>query len=79
MTRFDRFLARSKWVVFPALYVILCVWTYFGATVSVEGIELSQHEAGVYGVVGLHVMGFLATIGAYVLHWLVELISKLFR
>ncbi len=79
MIRFDRFLTRNKLVMLPALYVILCVATYFGTTVTIEGIELPQHEAGVYGVLGLHVMGFLATLGAYLLHWIVELISKLFK
>jgi hypothetical protein len=77
MTRFDKWLARSKWVLLPAIYVIVCVWTYFGTTVSIQGVELPQHDAGVYGVIGLHVMAFLATVGAYLLHWIVELISKL--
>ena len=79
MTKLDRFLERSKWVLLPALYVIICVWTYFGTTVEIEGITLPQNEAGVYGVIGLHVIGFLAVIGAYTLHWIVELISKLFK
>lgn len=77
MTRFDRFLARSKWVVLPALYVIICVWTYFGTTVTIEGYELPQHEAGMYGVMGLHIMAFLAVVGALLIHWLVELISRI--
>lgn len=79
MTKFDKFLTRSKWVILPAIYVIVCVWTYFSTTVTIEDIELPQHESGVYGVIGLHVMGFCAIVGAYVLHWIVELISKLFK
>ena len=79
MTRFDKWLTNSKWVVIPALYVIICVWTYYGTTVEIQGVALPQHDAGVYGVIGLHVMAFVATLGAYLLHWLVELISKLFK
>ena len=77
MTTFDKWLTRSKWVVLPAIYVIVCVWTYFGTTVTIEGYELPQSEAGVYGVIGLHVMAFVATAGAYLLHCIVELISKI--
>ena len=79
MNGFDKWLEKSKWVVLPALYVIVCVWTYYGTTVTIEGIELPQHDAGLYGVIGLHVMAFCATVGAYLLHWIVELISKLFK
>ena len=79
MTRFDKFLTRNKWVILPAMYVIVCVWTYYGTTVTIEGIELPQHDAGIYGVIGLHVMAFVAGICAYLLHWIVELISKLFK
>jgi len=79
MTKFDKWLANSKWVILPAMYVILCVWTYFGSTVTIEGVTLPQHEAGVYGVVGLHVMGFIALVGGYALHWITELISRLWQ
>ena len=79
MNRFDKWLQNSKWVILPTLYVIICVWTYYGTDVEIQGITLPQHEAGVYGVIGLHVMGFLAVLGAYLLHWIVELISKLFK
>ena len=77
MNAFDRFTIRYKWLLLPILYVVICVWTYFGTTVTIEGYELPQHEAGVYGVIGLHVMGFLAVLGAYLLHWIVELLSKI--
>lgn len=79
MNRFDKWLLRSKWVLLPTLYVILCVWTYFGTTVSIEGYELPQHEAGVYGVIGLHAMAFVAAICTYLLHVIIELIAKLFK
>jgi len=79
MTSFDKWLQNSKWVVLPTLYVIVCVWTYFGTDVTIEGYELPQHDAGVYGVITLHVIGFISVLGAYLLHWLVELISKLFK
>jgi len=77
MNAFDRFITRNKWLLVPVLYVVICVWTYFGTNVTIEGIELPQHEAGVYGVIGLHVMGFVAVVGAYLLHWIVELITKI--
>ncbi|GAI72908.1 unnamed protein product [marine sediment metagenome] len=38
------------------MYVIICVWTYFGTTVEIEGIALPQHDAGIYGVIGLQGM-----------------------
>lgn len=79
MNGFDNWLARSKWVILPAMYVILCVWTYFGTTVTIEGITLPQGEAGLYGLVGLHVMGFVAVVFAYLLHWIVEVVSKIFK
>ena len=79
MNKFDKWLAKSKWVLLPTLYVLICVYTYFSTTVEINDITLSQHESGVYGVIGLHVMGFLAVVGAYVLHWITELISKLFK
>jgi len=79
MNRFDKWLLRSKWVLLPTLYVILCVWTYYGTTVTIEGYELPQRDAGVYGVIGLHVMAFVAGICAYLLHLFVELVVKIFK
>ena len=79
MNKFDKWLEKSKWVLLPTLYVLICVYTYFSTTVEIQGITLSQHESGVYGVMGLHVMGFLAVVGAYALHWITELISRLFK
>jgi len=79
MNRFDKWLARSKWVILPSMYVIICVWTYFTSSVEINGITLSQHEAGVYGVIALHVIGFVAVFGALLLHWIVELISRIFK
>ena len=79
MNRFDKWLLRSKWVLLPTLYVILCVWTYYGTTVTIEGYELPQRDAGVYGVIGLHVMAFVAGICAYLLHLIVELIARIFK
>jgi len=77
MTKFDKWLASSKWVIFPALYVLVCVWTYFGSSMTIEGVEIPQHQAGLFGVIGLHVMAFIATLGAYLIHLIVELISKI--
>ena len=79
MTKFDKWLENSKWVLLPVMYVILCVWTYYGTNVEIEGVALPRHESGVYGVMGLHVMGFVAALGAYLLHVIVELISKIFK
>lgn len=79
MNRFDKWLDRTKWTVLPVMYVLICVHTYFGTNVEIEGIALPRPEAGVYGVITLHVIGFLAALGAYLLHWIVELISRLFK
>ena len=81
--KLDKFLHRNKWVVIPILYLTICIWTYFGSTLIIDGVEAPRHEAGMWGLIGLHVMGLLATIGAYVLHWLVEALvwiwTKLFK
>ena len=79
MNRFDKWLENNKWVLIPTLYVLICVYTYFGTTVIIEGIALPRHESVLYGLVGLHVMGFVAVVFAYLLHWIVELVSKLFK
>lgn len=79
MNRFDKWLTKSRWLALPLLYVIVCVSTYYSTNIIIEGIELPRREAGVYGVIGLHVMGFVAGLGAYILHVIVELIAKLFK
>jgi hypothetical protein len=65
------------------MYLAVCIWTYFTATVEIEGQVLPQHEAGMWALIALHIMALLAVIGAYVLHWLVEGLTwvrrKLFR
>jgi hypothetical protein len=79
MNRFDKWLENNKWVLLPILYVIICVWTYFGTTVTIEGYELPRSDAGVYGVIGLHIIGFIAVLGAYLLHVIVELVARIFK
>jgi len=79
MNKFDKWLENNKWVLMPFLYVLICVYTYYSTTVTIEGITLPQHESGLYGLVGLHVMGFVAMVFAYLLHWIVELISRIFK
>ena len=79
MTKFDKYLTKSRWVIIPILYVLVCTWTYFGSSMTIEGVEVPQPEAGIYGVMGLHVMAFIATAGAYLLHLIVELISWIFN
>jgi len=77
--KIDRFLIKNRWLIAPILYLVVCVWTFFTATLSIGGNVLPQAEAGMYGLLTLHVMGLIAVVGAYVLHWIVELISKLFK
>lgn len=72
-----------KWLVVPLIYLVICIWTYFTASVEIQGVVLPQHEAGMWGLIALHVMGLLAVVGAYALHWLVEgltwIYNKLFN
>jgi hypothetical protein len=74
---------RYKWLIVPIMYLVICVWTYFGSTLIIDGVEAPRHEAGMWGLIGLHVMVLLATIGAYVLHWVMEALTwiwtKLFK
>lgn len=72
-------LYRYRWLVLPILYVVICVWTYFTATLEIDGIALPRSEAGLWGVIALHVMGLLAIIGAYVLHLIVKVWDKFFN
>ena len=79
MKKIQDFLIKNRWLIAPILYLVVCVWTFFTATLSIGGNVLPQAEAGMYGLLTLHVMGLIAVVGAYVLHWIVELISKLFK
>ena len=65
-------ISKYKWLVIPVMYLVICVWTYFTATLEIDGIALPQHEAGMWALVALHVMVLLAVIGAYTLHYLIE-------
>ena len=59
------------------LFVILLVWTYFTAEVTIEGVPLPRHEAGMWGVIMWLVIFALAVGGAYLLHGIVTLISRI--
>lgn len=76
-------LNKYKWLVLPILYLAICIWTYFTATLEIEGVALPQHEAGMWGIIILHVMILLAGIGALALHYLIEafnwVLKKLFK
>lgn len=63
---------KHRWLVVPIMYLAICVWTYFTATLEIDGVALPQSEAGMWALIALHIMGLLAVIGAYALHWLVE-------
>ena len=77
--KISNWLFKNKWVVLPLMYLTLCIWTYFTATLEIQGQALPRHEAGMWSLVVLHVMGLLAVLGAYLLHVLVELISRIFK
>jgi len=64
--------SKYKWLVLPVMYLAVCIWTYFTATLEIDGVALPRHEAGMWGVIALHVMALLAVIGAYTLHYLIE-------
>ena len=77
--KIDNWLFKNKWVVLPVMYLAVCIWTFFTANVEIEGIALPQHEAGMWALIALHVIGLLSVLGAYLLHWIVELISRIFK
>jgi len=79
LNRFDKWLEKNKWIVIPALYLIMCVYTYFSTNVTIEGYELPRHDAGMYGLLTLHIIGFIAVLGALLLHWIVELVARIFK
>ena len=66
------------WGVGVILLIIL-VQTYFTAEVTVEGVPLPRHEAGMWGIIAWFVILALAIAGAFILHWVVRFFEWVFR
>lgn len=77
MNKFDKWIFKNRWVLAPLLYVTVCVWTYFGVALEVDGIAVPRQEAGMWGLIGLHAMMLLAIAGAWLLHKTVNIIVKI--
>lgn len=72
-------LYKYRWLVIPVIYLAVCIWTYFTATLEIEGQVLPQHKAGMWALITLHVMALVAAIGAYMLHYLIEGFNWIYR
>lgn len=77
MNKFDKWITENRWVIAPLLYLGICVWMYFTATVEIEGVALPQHDAGILSLAVWHGMLLLAFCCAWLLHKIVENIVKL--
>ena len=79
MTKFRKFtdyLQKNSWIFAAFLYVVVCVWIYFTASLEIEGVAMPQHDAGILSLIVWHGMLLLAFAGAWVLHKIVELFSR---
>ena len=76
MTKFNRIAMKYRWVFVPVMYVVICVWMFFTAEVTIEGYEVDQVTAGTAALIAWHFMLLLAFAGAWVLHKIVELFSR---
>jgi len=79
MKKLTKFIEKYKWGVAPLLYIAMCVYAFFGTTVTISGIQVQQPEAGFYGLLLIHAIIGIAVVGALIIHWITKLISKLFN
>lgn len=79
MNKLEKFTIKHTWVLVSILYVLFMLYAYFNTKIIYMDIELPQHDAGMWGVIFWHVFMATATLGAYIIHWIVELISLIFR
>jgi len=77
MNKFDGIATKYRWVIVPVMYVAICVWMFFTAEVEIEGIKVDQVTAGTAALIAWHFMLLLAFAGAWVLHKIVELFSRI--
>ena len=78
MTKFRKFtdyLQKNSWIYAAFLYVVLCVWMYFTASLEIEGVPLDQHSAGIFSLIVWHGMLLLAFAGAWLLSRAVDNIA----
>lgn len=65
-------------LVFTGLmYIAMCIWMYYTAEVTWEGVKLPQHDAGIIALVIWHAILLLAIGGAWLLGKLADWITKI--
>ena len=77
MTKFNKIAMKYRWVFAPVMYVAICVWIFLTAEASIEGYQLDQTTAGTYALIAWHTMLLVAFAGAWLLHKIVELFSRI--
>ena len=77
MKKFTDWLWKNQWVAGAVMYVAICIWIYLTAQVEIEGVRLPQHDAGMLGLAVWHGMLLLAFAGAWLLHKIVEIFTKI--
>ena len=70
--KLDNWMFKNKWVITPILYMVICIWMYFTASVEIEGVALPQHDAGMISLAVWHGMFLLAFACAWLLHKIVH-------
>ena len=82
MTKFRKFtdwLWLHQWIAVPIMYVAMCVWMYMTATVTIEGVALPQHDAGIIALAIWHGILLFAFGAGWGLHKLSNWISNIRR
>ena len=80
MTKFRKFtdwVWLHQWVAVPIMYVAMCVWMYMTASVTIEGVALPQHDAGIIALATWHGILITALAGAWLLNKIVELFGRI--
>lgn len=75
--KFTDYLEKNRWIVGSFLYIALCVYMYFTASLTIEGVALPQHDAGILSLAVWHGMILFAFAMAWLLHKSIDNIVKI--
>lgn len=74
---FDELMYKHRWTTTIIAYIILCVYTFFSNSTSIDGIELTRTQSGLVGLALIHGIVVVAFIGAILINAVIRMIFYL--
>lgn len=79
LKQYDRFIDKYGAFIAVIFYLLMCVYAFWGTTVTIADVEIQQPEAGFYGLLVMHAIIGIAVVGALIIHWITKLIARVFK